>query len=55
MEGLGNERFKIAKEKGMEGVVAKRKDIKARLQPEFVVGGFTEGQRQSEKTPVRCY
>jgi bifunctional non-homologous end joining protein LigD len=47
--------FELTKEKGMEGIIAKRKDsiyrpekrtsdwlkIKARLQQEFVVGGFT--------------
>jgi bifunctional non-homologous end joining protein LigD len=47
--------FKLTKEKGMEGIIAKHKDsiyrpgkrtsdwlkIKARLQQEFVVGGFT--------------
>ncbi|MBV8483870.1 MAG: non-homologous end-joining DNA ligase [Verrucomicrobia bacterium] len=57
-EGVGKELFALAKGKGMEGIVAKRKDsiyqpgrrtsdwlkIKARLQQEFVVGGFTEGK-----------
>jgi bifunctional non-homologous end joining protein LigD len=58
VEGFGKELFTVAKAKGMEGIVAKRKDsiyrsgrrtsdwlkIKARLQQEFVVGGFTEGK-----------
>ena len=51
----GKALFNLTKEKGMEGIIAKRKDsiyrpgkrtsdwlkIKARLQQEFVVGGFT--------------
>jgi ATP-dependent DNA ligase len=51
----GKALFQLTKEKGMEGIIAKRKDsvyrpgkrtsdwlkIKARLQQEFVVGGFT--------------
>ena len=54
-ETEGKALFKLTKEKGMEGIIAKRKDslyrpgkrtsdwlkIKARLQQEFVVGGFT--------------
>src|SRR6266446_2146094 len=50
--------FRLAKEKGLEGIIAKRKTsiyrpgkrsadwlkIKARPQQEFVVGGFTEGK-----------
>lgn len=54
----GNDLFSVAKEKGFEGIVAKRiastyqpgqrsRDwlkIKARQEQEFVVGGFTEGQ-----------
>jgi bifunctional non-homologous end joining protein LigD len=50
--------FNACKQKGLEGIVAKKKDsiyrpgkctldwlkIKARLQQEFVVGGFTEGK-----------
>jgi bifunctional non-homologous end joining protein LigD len=55
VEGDGKALFALTKEKGMEGIIAKRKDsiyrpgkrtsdwlkIKARLQQEFVVGGFT--------------
>ena len=55
MEVEGTALFELTKEKGMEGITAKRKDsiyrpgkrtsdwlkIKARLQQEFVVGGFT--------------
>jgi bifunctional non-homologous end joining protein LigD len=54
----GKDLFRLAKEKGFEGIVAKRmasayqpgqrsKDwlkIKSRPQQEFVVGGFTEGK-----------
>jgi bifunctional non-homologous end joining protein LigD len=56
VEGQGKALFEVTKEKGMEGIIAKRKNstyspgrrtsdwlkIKARLQQEFVVGGFTE-------------
>jgi bifunctional non-homologous end joining protein LigD len=55
VEVEGKALFNLTKEKGMEGIIAKRKDsiyrpgkrtsdwlkIKARLQQEFVVGGFT--------------
>jgi bifunctional non-homologous end joining protein LigD len=55
VQNEGKALFQLVKEKGMEGVIAKRKDsiyrpgkrtadwlrIKARLQQEFVVGGFT--------------
>jgi bifunctional non-homologous end joining protein LigD len=55
IEAKGKALFNLTKEKGMEGIIAKRKDsiyrpgkrtsdwlkIKARLQQEFVVGGFT--------------
>jgi len=55
VENDGKALFQLVKEKGMEGVIAKRNDsiyrpgrrtsewlkIKARLQQEFVVGGFT--------------
>lgn len=55
VETEGKALFQLTKEKGMEGIIAKRKDsiyrpgkrtsdwlkIKARLQQEFVVGGFT--------------
>ena len=55
VEAEGKALFSLTKEKGMEGIIAKRKDslyrpgkrtsdwlkIKARLQQEFVVGGFT--------------
>jgi bifunctional non-homologous end joining protein LigD len=53
--GEGTALFELTKEKGTEGIIAKRKDsiyrlgkrtsdwlkIKARLQQEYVVGGFT--------------
>jgi bifunctional non-homologous end joining protein LigD len=56
--------FNLAKEKGMEGIVAKRKDgihhsgkktpdwlkIKSRPQQEFVVGGFTEGRGSRQRS-----
>src|SRR5258707_15658365 len=55
VDAEGKALFELTKKKGMEGIVAKRKDsiyrpgkrtsdwlkIKARLQQEFVVGGFT--------------
>jgi bifunctional non-homologous end joining protein LigD len=55
VEAQGKTLFELTKEKGMEGIIAKRKDgiywpgkrtsdwlkNKARLQQEFVVGGFT--------------
>jgi len=55
VQNEGKALFQLFKEKGMEGIIAKRKDsiyrpgkrtsdwlkIKARLQQEFVVGGFT--------------
>jgi bifunctional non-homologous end joining protein LigD len=55
VEEEGKALFELTKDKGMEGIIAKRKDsfyrpgkrtsdwlkIKARLQQEFVVGGFT--------------
>ena len=55
VEGDGKALFELTKEKGREGIIAKRKDsiyrpgkrtsdwlkTKARLQQEFVVGGFT--------------
>jgi len=55
VEDEGKALFHLTKEKGMEGIIAKRKDsiyrpgkrtsdwlkTKARLQQEFVVGGFT--------------
>ena len=58
LEGEGRALFDIIRQKGMEGIIAKRKasicrpgartsdwlKIKARLQQEFVVGGFTEGK-----------
>src|ERR1700741_3950820 len=58
VQNEGKALFQLVKEKGMEGIIAKRKDsiyrpgkrtsdwlkIKARLQQEFVVGGFTEGK-----------
>ena len=56
--GEGKALFDLTKAKGMEGIVAKRKNsvyrpgkrspdwlkIKSRPQQEFVVGGFTEGK-----------
>jgi bifunctional non-homologous end joining protein LigD len=59
VEEEGKALFKLTKEKGMEGIIAKHKDslyrpgkrtsewlkIKARLQQEFVVGGFTAPKR----------
>jgi len=58
VEKRGVELFRLAKEQGLEGIIAKRKTsiyklgkrsadwlkIKARPQQEFVVGGFTEGE-----------
>jgi bifunctional non-homologous end joining protein LigD len=58
LEKRGVELFQLAKENGLEGIIAKRKKstyqpgrrspdllkIKARPQQEFVVGGFTEGK-----------
>jgi bifunctional non-homologous end joining protein LigD len=58
LEKRGIDLFQLAKEKGLEGIIAKRKrstyqpgrrsldwlKIKARPQQEFVVGGFTEGK-----------
>ncbi len=58
VENEGKALFQLVKEKGMEGILATRKDsiyrpgkrtsdwlkIKARLQQEFVVRGFTEGK-----------
>ena len=58
VEKRGVELFRLAKEKGLEGIIAKRKrstyqagkrspdwlKIKARPQQEFVVCGFTEGK-----------
>jgi bifunctional non-homologous end joining protein LigD len=58
IENRGIDLFRLAKEKGLEGIIAKRKastyqagrrspdwaKIKARLQQEFVIGGFTEGK-----------
>ena len=58
LENRGIDLFRLAKEKGLEGIIAKRKEstyqpgrrsgdwlkIKARPQQEFVVGGFTAGK-----------
>jgi len=58
LEKRGVDLFRLAKEKGLEGIIAKRKTsiyqpgkrstdwlkIKARPQQEFVVGGLTEGK-----------
>ena len=62
-EHHGMDLFRLARERGLEGVIAKRKSttyrpgkrspnwlkIKARPQQEFVVGGFTEGQGRRRK------
>jgi len=58
LERRGIKLFQLAKDKGLEGIIAKRKSsvywpgkrspdwlkIKSRPQQEFVVGGFTEGK-----------
>jgi bifunctional non-homologous end joining protein LigD len=58
IEGHGKEFFRAARERGLEGIVAKKKDsiylpgkrsdnwlkIKARMQQEAVIGGITEGE-----------
>src|SRR4029077_2900340 len=58
IENRGIDLYRLAKEKGLEGIVAKRKSsiyqpgkrspdwlkIKSRQQKEFVVCGFTEGK-----------
>jgi bifunctional non-homologous end joining protein LigD len=58
IENRGIDLFRLAKEKGLEGIIAKRKNsiyqpgkrspdwlkIKSRPQQEFVVCGFTEGR-----------
>jgi bifunctional non-homologous end joining protein LigD len=58
VENRGTDLFRLAKEKGMEGIIAKRKEsiyrpgkrssdwlkIKLRPQQEFIVCGFTEGK-----------
>jgi bifunctional non-homologous end joining protein LigD len=63
LEGEGRALFNLTKQKGMEGIMAKRKasiyqpgartsdwlKIKARLQQEFVVGGFTEGKGSRQR------
>jgi bifunctional non-homologous end joining protein LigD len=62
-ENRGKDLFHLAKEKGLEGIIAKRKGsiyrpgkrspdwlkIKARPQQEFVVCGFTEGKGSRSK------
>ncbi len=66
VEKRGVDLFQLAKENGLEGIIAKRKTsiyqpgkrsadwlkIKARPQQEFVVGGFTEGK---ESILERCF
>src|SRR5258708_11173069 len=66
VEKRGVELFRLAKEKGLEGIIAKRKrstyqagkrspdwlKIKARPQQEFVVCGFTEGEGSRLKSFV---
>ena len=63
IENCGIDLFRLAKEKGLEGIIAKRKTsiyqpgkrspdwlkIKSRPQQEFVVCGFTEGKRSRSK------
>jgi bifunctional non-homologous end joining protein LigD len=63
LECEGRALFDLTKQKGMEGIIAKRKNslyrpgvrtsdwlkIKARLQQEFVVGGFTEGKGSRQR------
>jgi bifunctional non-homologous end joining protein LigD len=63
VQNRGKDLFTLAKEKGLEGIIAKRKTsvyrpgkrspdwlkIKARPQQEFVVGGFTEGRGSRRK------
>jgi ATP-dependent DNA ligase len=63
LEKRGGDLFQLAKEKGLEGIIAKRKPsiyqpgkrsadwlkIKARPQQEFVVCGFTEGKGSHER------
>ena len=67
VEGEGKALFDLTKAKGMEGIVAKRKDglyrpgkrspdwlkIKSRPQQEFVVGGFTEGKGSQKHLATR--
>jgi bifunctional non-homologous end joining protein LigD len=62
VENHGKALFQLAKDRGLEGIIAKRKTsryqagrrspdslkIKSRLQQEFVVCGFTEGKRKSQ-------
>ena len=68
IENRGIDLYRLAKEKGLEGIIAKRKTsiygpgkrsldwlkIKSRPQQEFIVCGFTEGKGRS-KTLERCY
>jgi bifunctional non-homologous end joining protein LigD len=63
LEKRGTELFQLAKEKGFEGIIAKRKTsvyrpgkrspdwlkIKSRPQQEFIVCGFTEGKGSRSK------
>jgi bifunctional non-homologous end joining protein LigD len=63
VENRGKDLFRLAKEKGLEGIIAKRKastyqhgrrspdwlKIKSRPQQEFVVCGFTEGKGSRSK------
>jgi bifunctional non-homologous end joining protein LigD len=67
VENRGKALFLLAKEKGLEGIIAKRKTsiyrpgkrspdwlkIKSRPQQEFVVCGFTEGARALSTLPLR--
>ena len=70
LESRGRDLFQLAKERGLEGIIAKRKSsiyrpgkrspdwlkIKSRPQQEFVVCGFTEGKgnRKHWRTAVVC-
>jgi bifunctional non-homologous end joining protein LigD len=68
VEDEGKTLFNLTKEKGMEGIIAKRKDsiyrpgkrtsdwlkIKARLQQEFVVGGFTAPKEAGSIWVLSC-
>jgi bifunctional non-homologous end joining protein LigD len=63
VEARGKDLFRLAKKKGLEGIIAKRKasiyrpvkrspdwlKIKSRPQQEFVVCGFTKGKRSRSK------
>ena len=68
VEGEGKALFDLTKAKGMEGIVAKRKEsvywpgkrssdwlkIKSMPQEEFVIGGFTEGKGSRYQNPKKA-